>query len=210
MTTPDFNTIVTNMMEGDTETALGASDKINALLVYEAIKANLYPQTDTCGGIVVIDSAHEEIHEGNYWFVDDVSASLASGDIKYYYFVTPSDTTYFHSYPQFLGTGEFEIQSYEGATVATNGTEIALLNRNRVIGGTTNFKFYKDPTTPNTTGAILVRNVRVGAGQKAIGESRSENELILKPNTGYLIKITSRSAGNFVSTHMNGYTCSIG
>ena len=41
-------------------------------------------------------------------------------------------------------------------------------------------------------------------------EIRSENELILKKNTNYLVKLTSRVASNYITTHINGYICGIG
>ena len=41
-------------------------------------------------------------------------------------------------------------------------------------------------------------------------EIRSENELILKENTNYLVKLTSRVASNYITTHINGYICGIG
>jgi len=186
---------------------IGYEDKIKAFLASKAIKNTL--SIDLCGSQTVIDHAHHEIHEGDYWFADDISDLLGSGDIRYYLFKTPNEDKFFHSFPQFYATGEFEIQVYEGATVATNGTELPLLNRNRLITSTTTFKFYKNPTSPVVTSATVVRNGRFGAG-KAIGESRSENELILKKNTNYLIKLTSRVTSNYITTHMNGYICSIG
>ena len=203
----DFEDIIDGVIDDSTEKLFSDASKTGAYMVQQAIKSAL--QQDECGALNTIDHPHHEIHEGCYWFADDQSASLASGAVKYWLFVTPNEDNFFHSFPQLYGTGEFEIQSYENPTVATNGTEIPLLNRNRPLGGTTTHKFYKDPTGVNLTGAVKVRDIRVGAG-KAIGESRSENELILKKNTKYLIVCTSRVANCIISVHMNGYICGIG
>ena len=199
--------IANSVIDDNIEYAFSTNTKNMAVMVSQGIKNTL--DIDLCGGLHTIDQAHHEIHEGCYWFADDISVSLASGDIKYWLLVTPNETNYFHSFPYVVGTGEFEVQTYEGVTVATNGTELPLYNRNRNITSSTTFKFYKDPTTPNITGCPILRNIRTGSGKGAIGDSRSENELILKPNTKYLIKVTSRAAGTFVTTHMNGYICGI-
>lgn len=164
---------------------------------------------DTCGALVLIDHAHHEIHEGNYIFVDDISDSLGSNAVKSWLLVTPEDSC-LHSFPHIIGTGEFEFQSIEGVTVATNGTEIPMYNRNRNIDNTMGFKFYEDPTGVVVTNCPIVRSIRTGAGTQGIGDARSENELILKPNTKYLLRATSRSTGNYISMHINGYVCNIG
>jgi hypothetical protein len=182
--------------------------KVLDTIIEDSLKDGL--PYDGCGALHVIDHAHHEIHEGDYIFGDDISGSLASGDIKYWLFITPDEATYYHSFPHIIGTGEFEVQSYEGVTVATNGTEIPMYNRNRNIAIASTYKFYKDPTTPNVTNCPIVRNIRIGSGKSAIGESRAENELILKPNTKYLIKATSRAVGTFITCHLNGYVCGIG
>lgn len=162
---------------------------------------------DNSGALHTIDNAHHEIHEGDYWFGDDISASLSSSAIKYWLFVTPDEATCFHSFPSISGTGEFELIAYEGVTVASNGTEIPMLNRNRVSNSasTTTYKFYKDATSPTITNCPIVRYVRVGSGKNAVGDSRTESELILKPNTKYLIKVTASTNGTYISCHMNGY-----
>ena len=164
---------------------------------------------DICGAVHAIDHAHHEIHEGDYWFADDISTSLSSGNTYEWLLVTPDEDKYLHSLPQLIGTGEFEVQVYEGATTTTNGTEIPLLNRNRALGGTTTFKLFKTPTGSSTTGAVVVRNIRVGVGS-SIGEVRSESELVLKINTKYLIRTTARASSVFISLHINGYICNIG
>lgn len=199
--------IVNDVIDNDIEYAFSTNTKTSAKMTSQAIKNTL--SFDECGASHTIDHAHHEIHEGDYWFADDISTSLNSGGVYEWLLVTPNEDNFLHSLPQLVGTGEFETQSYEGVTTTTNGTEIALINRNRQIGGTTTFKFYKAPTGADITGAILVRSVRVGSG-KAIGDARSESELILKKNTKYLIRVTSRASAVFVSAHMNGYICGVG
>lgn len=178
-----------------------------AFAVQQGVKNSL--SIDECGSLSIIDHPHHEIHESCYWFCDDQSEALNSGSVKYYLLITPNENNFMHSFPNFYGTGEFEVQTYEGVTVATNGTELPLLNRNRTSGASTTFKFYKDPTSMDTTGSVKLRDIRVGSG-KAVGDSRSENELILKKNTLYGIKITSRASSVIISTHINGYICGIG
>jgi len=202
-----------DVIEEVSTTTSGRGDLANQYKVLDTIiedsLKDMLPK-DNCGAIHTIDQAHHEIHEGDYWFADDISESLGSAAIKYWLLVTPNDTTRLHSLPVIVGTGEIEIQVYEGATVATNGTELPLLNRDRNSTATTAYKFYKDPTTPVITGCPIVRNIRVGSGKNAIGDSRSDAELILKSNSKYLIKVTSRATGTFVSMHINGYSCLMG
>ena len=182
-------------------------DKMNAFLVAKGVDNVL--SIDSYGALHTIDQAHHEIHEGDYWFADDVSATLTANAIKYWLLVTPNEATALHSLPVIISTGEIILEVYEGVTVATNGTELPLLNRDRNSTATTTYKFYKDPTTPVTTGCPLVRYVRVGSGKNAAGDSRSDAELILKSNTKYLIKATAITNGTFISCHVNGYVCGL-
>ena len=201
-----------DVIEEVSTTTSGRGDLANQYKVLDTIIEDAIKDTlpkDDCGAVHTIDHSHHEIHEGDYFFADDISTSIAQNGVYEWLLVTPNEDNYLHSLPQVIATGEFELQSFEGVTVTTNGTEIPLLNRSRPSTKTTNFKFYKNPTGANITGSTTVRSIRSGAG-KSVGESRSESELILKKNTKYLIRVTARVAGVFASIHINGYTCGIG
>ena len=199
--------IANSVIDDNIEYAFSTNTKNMAVMASQAIKNTL--SIDTCGALHTIDQAHHEIHEGDYWFADDVSATLTANAIKYWLLVTPNEATALHSLPVVIGTGEIILEVYEGVTVATNGTELQLLNRDRNSTATTTYKFYKDPTNPVTTGCPLVRYVRVGSGKNAAGDARSDSELILKANTKYLIKATAITNGTFISCHVNGYVCGL-
>lgn len=150
----------------------------------------------------VIDNTHHEIHEGEYYSVCRFVTGVGAGSTSEYLIVTPSDK-YVHLFYQTDGSGEFEEYLFEGTTTSNDGTAMTPRNHKRSAGDVAKTLVYHTPTV--TSDGTELCQQRLGAGRTAGGISRNENEVILLQNTKYLIRGTSQSAGNTISTRIKFY-----
>lgn len=79
---------------------------------------------------------------------------------------------------------------YEGATV-TGGTALTAINKNRNSLITSQSAALLNPTVTNTGTMILNQILIGGSGKKAGGGQTGSSDLILKPLTTYLFRITN-------------------
>lgn len=140
-------------------------------------------------GLVTIDVAHHELHEGNHFFVKDWVdiPSASTADLLYV-----SGAMEAHMRTSFEGTAAFQVDIYEGTVTSNNGTLKTVHNRKRSSTNTCGCAIYTAPTV-TSTGTVFIR-YKLGAG-KTGGSSSAENEVILKPNTKYLIRLTNNVTG---------------
>lgn len=140
-------------------------------------------------GLVTIDVAHHELHEGNHFFVKDWVdiPSASSVDLLYV-----SGSMEAHMRTSFEGTAAFQVDIYEGTVTSNNGTLKTVFNRKRSSTTTCGCAIYAAPTV-TSAGTVFIR-YKLGAG-KTGGSSSAENEVILKANTKYLIRLTSNVTG---------------
>lgn len=141
-------------------------------------------------GLVTIDVAHHELHEGNHFFVKNWVDIPSASSVDLLYVSGDADP---HMRTSFEGTAAFQIDIYEGATTSNNGTAITVQNRKRSSLNICSCAIYSAPTV-TATGTVFVR-YKIGAG-KTGGSSTAENEIILKANTKYLIRLTSNVTGS--------------
>jgi hypothetical protein len=141
-----------------------------------------------------INHAHHEVHEGSSFLVCDVR-NVSTTTFKWQ-ITTPDTTTYAHMIFDISGTGEMLAIVTEGSD-RTDGTALTAINRRRVgtpaVAGTI---ITHTPTSGSTDGAIQLLANRSGAtavGSKTIaaGGERGINEYILKPNTKYVVAVTT-------------------
>jgi hypothetical protein len=147
--------------------------------------------------IITIPFEHHELHEGDSFVVCDVQ-SVDTTTLKWL-ITTPDSLKYCHALFDIQCTGEVSILVTEGAD-RTGVTALTAINRRRVGTPTVATLSVKRTTSAGTTdGAITIESKRVGAtgsGSKTIsaGGSRGNNEYILKPNTKYVVAITTYAA----------------
>lgn len=141
-------------------------------------------------GLVTIDVAHHELHEGNHFFVKNWVDIPSASSVDLLYVSGDAEP---HMRTSFEGTGAFQIDIYEGAITSNNGTALTVQNRKRSSLHTCSCTIYSGPTVTNT-GTNFIR-YKIGAG-KTGGSSTAENEVILKANTKYLIRLTSNVTGS--------------
>jgi hypothetical protein len=95
---------------------------------------------------------------------------------------------------QVISTGEAWSYIYEDSTFSDTGTAGLWYNRNRDSTNMAQTEISIAPTVSNT--ATLLWEGITGSGVKAGGESRDLTEWVLGSNRSYLLRTTSKAAGN--------------
>jgi hypothetical protein len=164
-------------------------------------------EDSTTGAIKTIEYEHHEIHGGNSFTVADTVACDTT-TVKWMV-VTPNTTKYSHFIFTLTSTGEALYLVTEGAD-RTAGVSLSAINRRRPgipkIAGTTVSRTPTGGTTDGSTILFSMRNGITNVASKNIegGEARALNEWILKPNTKYIISITTY-ADVFVTCVLDWY-----
>jgi len=155
--------------------------------------------------ICVLDIAHHEIHQGDF-FTTDYTKDTSSGGTANILLVVPTATEEVHIIYRVNTELEAEITMYEGSTVTGSPTELVIYNKNRNSIQTSRCRAYADANV--TVNGTLLRTVHIGtqtAGTKVGGETRETDEWILKPGN-YIFKVTNATtSANQVSIILNWY-----
>lgn len=163
--------------------------KLDSLLAkVDLLQAELNQKTEPEDTQKTIDVVHEHIHHGESFTSFEV-ISLAAGASRTI-IINSNDTKSKHSFFNAYGAEELELVSYEGVTTTSDGTPITKLNRNRNSLNSSFLTIFHTPTGLNTTGSTIIRSRRIG-NKSVGGESRMENEFILKNNTKYAVVLTN-------------------
>jgi len=150
---------------------------------------------------------HHEIHSGSSFHVSNVQ-NVDTTTFKWMV-TTPDSTKYAHMLFNVECTGEMLLLVTEGAD-RTGGDALVEINRNRVGTPTAaTVVVTGTPTGGTTDGATTILTTRVGStgvGSKTLsgGGSRGSNEYVLKPNTKYIVSVTTYADVN-VSLELDWY-----
>jgi len=142
----------------------------------------------------IIDYAHHEVHGGSAYTVSD-TVTCDTTTVKWQV-TTPDTTKYSHLIFELSCTGEATYLVTEGSD-RTDGTALAEMNRRRVgTPSTAGTIVTRTPTGGTTDGATTLFSMRNGltsvAGKNIEGgTARAINEWILKPNTKYVVSVTT-------------------
>ena len=154
-----------------------------------------------------ISYEHHEIHSGSSFVGIDLR-NVSTTTFKWQV-TTPNSLKYAHMIFDIDCTGEMTVLITEGSD-KTDGTALVELNRNRVGTPTAaTVILTHTPTGGATDGTVVLMNHRSGAtgvASKTIaaGGARGGNEFVLKPNTKYVISVTTY-ADVWVSLNLNWY-----
>lgn len=160
----------------------------------DLLQAELNQKTEPEDVQETIDIVHEHIHHGESFTAFEV-VSIAAGASRTI-IINSNDTKSKHSFFNAYGAEELEIVSYEGVTTSNDGTPIPTLNRNRNSLSASLLTIFHTPTNLSTVGATIIRNRRIGT-RTVGGESRMDNEFILKDNTKYAVVLTNRGNNTY-------------
>lgn len=153
-----------------------------------------------------IDYEHYAVHLGSSFSVSEY-ATVGAAATREYILVTPSSTAWAHLVWEIQGTLVTTIAFYEDATTSDNGTAITSINRNRNSIAVSGVSIYHTPTLTGDGNLIYTEKFGVTSGNQIRigGKSRAAQEIVLKQNTKYLLRITSGTAGNVISTNARWY-----
>ena len=141
------------------------------------------------GCLPTIDTNHQEMHEGNHYFVKTYVANTGgAASSNYFSFTTPDNLIRVHAKGMLAPDSDFIVDIFEDAIISA-GTTITAQNCDRNSSNTTASSLKLDPTI--TDEGTLFWSGRTGGGQIKLGVFLDFNyEFILKQNATYLIKIT--------------------
>ncbi len=181
----------------------GANTGVKGLRVYVG-------PTDPISDVPVVTLfEHHQVHEGESHEYNCLISSLASGSSQDFRINVPAGLTPTTRTPhvvfEIVSTGETESYLYEDMTYAggNGGTLQTSVNRNRNSATAPGMKIYRSPT-PATTGTNIWIGL-TGSGNRAGSSDRSATEWDLKPNADYLLRVTSRAAGDKILVRVEWY-----
>ncbi len=162
-------------------------------------EANGEISDDKTGVITQLSFAHHEIHEGDAYQAHKEGTQNNSGVIQFM-IQTPDTNKEFHILTPHRSSGESNFKILEGITYTSGGVAFVPVNKNRNSANTSDC----EACLVGATGADPIvysdgENIweeHLGSGQTRGGESRENEEIILKRNTIYLFEFESESASN--------------
>ena len=148
------------------------------------------PLDGATGVLATINYPHHEIHSGAHYIFRSYYAVLRNGT-KELLIVTPNTTKWAHAIIGFqISTSTVVVELFEGVATSDDGTLVLERNRNRNVADNNTTLIYGDPTV--TGGAVagnIVQNGIFGSGKNSFGgDTRDNEELVLKQNTKYLLR----------------------
>lgn len=142
----------------------------------------------TSHALTTIDYGHHEIHQGDHFYIKNW-IDLTNGQVLDFLVVTPDTTKWTHVVVEFAFEAEANVVVYEGTTTSANGASVTVYNRNRNSATSNTTLVYAAPTVTGV--GTQVAAYKAGSGRGAGGTVRANQELVIKQNTKYLIRITN-------------------
>lgn len=149
--------------------------------------------------IIAIDYTHQKNHAGALFRYSD-SLTLAAAATQVYLLTTPNSAKRVHLTFSIDGTVVTSVEMHEGGDRV--GTTLqSTYNANRTSTITPEMLLHKDVSGGTTDGTQLLRysSGTTTGPSKSGAEATFDTEWILKPNTKYLIRITSGTNGNLIN-----------
>ena len=157
------------------------------------------------GGIPILDYSHKEIHSGKHFYFTEYFALNSGEDREYLLTTADSDST-----PHFKGiiAGTFitTVDLYEGTSL-TGGTPITVFNNNRNSSNTAGMTVAHTPSGSGDGTKIYTYKFGNGSTPQTStgGFVEPDQEIVLKKNTKYLLRVTSGTNANSLSVDMYWY-----
>ena len=154
---------------------------------------------------VVMEFTHHQNHEGEMFHFQYVDAALDTSTVKFALVVPTYSNTLYGPHlllNTYVYNGAARVDIYEGGTYS-GGSLMSTFCGNRNTTGTAGMQVYQ--TVTSTNGTLLPFSFFAGAGTRGGGESRGDNEIILKSNTTYRVDFTGLVAGTDGILHFEWY-----
>lgn len=167
---------------------------------------SIFNQDLVSNNIVNIDQVHHQIHKGRHFQFTDITEDVQSATPKRYLLISPNTTTRIHLVYRLESFPGALVQLYEGTTVSANGSQLSTPNSNRNSLNTAELLAYEDPTV--TGDGTLLFSDQEGStttGGGVPSQVQHDDEVILKQNTRYQLKITVLANNTDTSIHVDWY-----
>lgn len=153
----------------------------------------------TTGALIVMESVHHEVHEGEMFHASYTASSLANGNNLDMLLVVGASEV--HATWEVFAGGQVTVTLYEAPTIqaAGDGTAVTAYNMKRASTNAPTATVFHTPTV-TATGTTTLVNGRILPGgtsptTRVGGGIRSGAEWILKPSTKYLMRANNSSGG---------------
>lgn len=145
------------------------------------------------GYLIVIDSVHNEVHEGEMFHTNHIFSSVANGGNADTMLHT-LDGEYHTMFSVSVG-GAVDVFLYEDVVVTDSGTAVTSYNMNRTSTKESDLVVTHTPTVSSTGTTLVSKFIPGGSSQQTRigGDTRTATEWLLKPNTNYMIRINNVS-----------------
>ena len=175
------------------ETVIGGLDNSDAPKHAKInTQSNVMPYLECC--------THQILESSHYFLY--ATTDLNTAGVKEYLIVTPDSTTWAHMTIDMSGSAITQFDVFEGTGFSGSSDNVLTsYNNNRNSSNASVITVYHTPTTDTDEGTLL----RSYEGGSASQQSRSatgvqtENMLILKQNSNYLLRFTSGSDNNYIN-----------
>jgi len=152
-------------------------------------------QNRVAGEVEILGHEHEQMHEGNFYFVKGWLDVTGAATTSYFMFRTPAAATKIriHAKVALAAEAEFDVTIFEDATVSADGTPVPRFNVDRDVGNGSLLVPFAGPTVTDDGTAIWP--TKVGAAKTAGVSATRAYEIIAKTDSVYLFKIIKIAAG---------------
>jgi len=153
----------------------------------------------------VIDYVHHEIHDGSNFYVYVTDEDLDDNETLDITMITPNTDKWNHTLFIASGSVGYALSAYEGAITDVAGGAFVPINRNRNSSKVSG-SIVRIGDTFTSLGSLAI-TFEAGGGDKKSGGAifGARDELILKSNTQYLFRFTSRENDNRCSLFVDWY-----
>ena len=143
---------------------------------------------------IIRDTVHENTHEGLVFVVSHIFVDITDED-DVDYLIQVGDSSQ-HSAFAADGGGNARFIIYENPTFTASGTGLQAFNLNRKSDNKSKGTFSHSPTVTDPGTAIFSVSLPGGNKHAAVGGeggglARAGQEIILGPNTNYLVRLTN-------------------
>ena len=175
---------------------------------YTSNGVSVLNQDKPTGVLSTIEYEHHEIHAGSSFMVTYFDADVDATETADLLLVTPNTTKWGHLIWSIEGTLITTVYIYEGATTSADGTALSEINQDRNSLTTATIVATHTPSVTGTGTEIYVKSFGTASGgpsTRSGGLSHADQEVILKQNTKYLIRVDSDTDNNRITFVLRWY-----
>lgn len=165
------------------------------------------PVDSSADAVVCIEYEHHEIHEGSHYFLRSFFTLTSTDDDLDFAVITPDTEKQTHLLFSVDGTGQTELYMYEDSDFDSDGTPVIARNSDRNSSNTSGMIITTEPTINSIGTLISSQNIGIAVtpAKTSGGTINRDDEIILKSNTKYIIRMVTKSDANIISYRASWY-----